>query len=98
MIVETNTKAKPVDVICQHSRDGSLTPIKIRVVDEDGVFQEYKIKGYRERSHQGTRMMPDGVYVTDKTFIFECNIEVFGHNKMIRLYYEPNSTIWKMTA
>ena len=37
---------KPIDVICQHSRDGKITPMKIRVIDEDGEYQEYKIKGY----------------------------------------------------
>ena len=34
------------DVICQPSRDGKITPMKIRVIDEDGEYQEYKIKGY----------------------------------------------------
>ena len=33
-------------VICQPSRDGKITPMKIRVIDEDGEYQEYKIKGY----------------------------------------------------
>ena len=37
---------KPIDVICQHSRDGKITPMKIRVIDEDGEYLEYKIKGY----------------------------------------------------
>jgi hypothetical protein len=37
---------KPIDVICQSSRDGKITPMKIRVIDEDGEYQEYKIKGY----------------------------------------------------
>ena len=37
---------KPIDVICQPSRDGKITPMKIRVIDEDGEYQEYKIKGY----------------------------------------------------
>ena len=37
---------KPIDVICQLSRDGKITPMKIRVIDEDGEYQEYKIKGY----------------------------------------------------
>ena len=30
------------DVICQPSRDGKITPMKIRVIE----YQEYKIKGY----------------------------------------------------
>ena len=37
---------KPIDVIYQPSRDGKITPMKIRVIDEDGEYQEYKIKGY----------------------------------------------------
>ena len=37
---------KPIDVICQPSRDGKITLMKIRVIDEDGEYQEYKIKGY----------------------------------------------------
>ena len=89
---------KTVDVICQHSRDGSIIPIRIRTVDEDGEMQSYTIKGYKDLSHQGTRSMPDGMYVTDKTLVYECNIAVFGRNRMIRLYYEPSGTVWKMTT
>ena len=91
-------RAVPVDVICQHSRDGSLIPIRVRVVDEEGEFQSYTIKGYKDISHQGTRTMPDGIYVSNNTYIFECQITVFGRPKMIRLYYEPGHTIWRMTA
>ena len=43
-------RAVPVDVICQHSRDGSLIPIRVRVVDEEGEFQSYTIKGYKDDS------------------------------------------------
>ena len=89
---------QPVDVICQHSREGKITPLKIRVVDEDGVFQEYKIKGYRDLSGQGTRTMPDGVYVTNNTLIFECNITSFGRNRTIRLYYDSSGMRWRMNA
>ena len=89
---------KTVDVICQHSRDGTVCPMRVRVVDEDGEFQTYSIKNYRDVSHQGTRELPDGVYVTDRTLVYECHITVFGRQKMIRLYYEPSGTVWKMTA
>lgn len=92
------SRAKPIDVICQHSRDGTMIPLRIRVKDDEGEYQAYTIQGYRDLSHQGTRTMPDGVYVTDKTLVFECNITVFGRKKIIRLYYEPNGTVWKMTA
>ena len=94
-----NVKAgKPVDVICMHGRDGTMVPLRIRVEDEEGEFQAYSIHGYKDLSHQGSRTMPDGVYVSDRTLVFECNISVFGRNKMIRLYYGPNSTVWIMTA
>ncbi|MCR4787702.1 MAG: hypothetical protein K5888_03860 [Lachnospiraceae bacterium] len=89
---------KAVDVICQHSRDGTVSPIRIRVVDDDGEYQTYTIKGFTDVSHRGTREMPDGVFVTDRTLVFECNIMTFGRQKMIRLYYEPSCTIWKMTV
>ena len=87
----------PVDVICQHSKDGGLIPIRIRIKDTEGAYQTYSIKEYRDLSHQGTRMMPDGVYVTDSTFVFECKITVFGAKKLIRLYYDADSMIWHMT-
>ena len=91
-------RAKPIDVICQHSRDGTLIPLRIRVRDDEGEYQTYTVQGYRDLSHLGTRTMPDGVYVTDNTLVFECSILVFGRKKMIRLYYEPGGTVWKMTA
>lgn len=86
-----------VDVICQHTRDGNLIPLRIRVKDNDGEYQTYNIKEYRNVSHQGTRTMPDGVYITDQHFAFECKINVFGVQKLIRLYYAPNQTVWEMT-
>ena len=93
-----NTDVKVIDVICQHSRDGTVIPLRVRIVDDDGEVQTYTIKGYKDVSHQGTRTMPDGMYVTDKTFVYECNIMAFGRRRMIRLYYEPSGTVWKMTA
>ena len=93
-----DSKAKPVDVICQHSRDGGIIPLRVRVRDEEGEFQTYRIQAYKDLSHRGTRENPDGVFVTDNTFVFECAITVFGLRKVIRLYYEPNNNVWKMTA
>ena len=90
--------SQAVDVICQHSRDGTLIPMRVRVVDADGDLQTYTIKGYRLLTHQGSRTMPDGVFVNDKTLIYECNIINFGTKKVIRLYYEPSGTVWRMTT
>ena len=89
---------KAVDVICQHSADGTIIPIRVRVKDEDGEYHAYTIKGYKDLSHQGTRQMPDGVYVTDRTLVYECNIITFNRKKMIRLYYKPDDVVWYMTS
>ena len=44
-------------------------------------------EAFKGLSHQGTREMPDGMYVTDRTFVYECQVLAFGRFKMIRLYY-----------
>ena len=42
-----------IDFICQHTMDGAVIPLRIRLRDEDGELQEYTIKGYRETSQYG---------------------------------------------
>ena len=44
-------KRRKVDVICQHSSDGNIMPLKIRFEDEDGQWQTYIIKEYKDISH-----------------------------------------------
>ena len=91
------SKTRNVDVICQHCRNGKVIPLRVRVPDNDGDLQTYTIKEYRDMSHGGCREMPDGVYVTDNTLVYECNIINFGRKQLIRLYYDPQNTLWKMT-
>ena len=45
VIQEKNTLA---DVICQHKIDGRIIPIKIRILDEDGEYQVYNIRSYKD--------------------------------------------------
>lgn len=89
--------ARAIDVICQHSADGTIIPLRVRFSDENGERQTFNIEGYRDLSHQGTRTMPDGVYVSNNTLIFECKIIVHNQTRIINLYYEPSGLIWKMT-
>lgn len=86
----------PIDVICQHSKDGTIIPLRIRLLDEDGEYQTFTVKGYREVFHQGVNDIPGKAYVNDKVRVFDCNITVFGRSKTITLYYEPSQTIWKI--
>lgn len=92
------SRARPIDVICQHTRNGTLIPLRIRIKDDEGEYQAYRIQGYKDLSHLGTREMPDGMYVTDSTLVFECRISVLGSTRTIRLYYDSKGTIWRMTA
>ncbi len=93
-----NEKLKDVDVICRFSREGKITPLRVKLTDEDGMRQEYTIKEYRDLSGQGARTMPDGVYVADNTYVYECRICVFERLRLIRLYFNPRSMLWKMTG
>ena len=91
-------KPKEVDVICQHSSDGSIIPLRVRMTDEDGLRQAFTIKEYKDLSHKGTRTMPDGMHVTDLTLIFQCKICVIDRERIITLYLDPPNLVWKMTG
>lgn len=85
------------DVICQHKRDGKIIPLKIRLVDEDGEFQTYQIRAYKELSSDGSYMMPNGVMATNHIWLFECKIVVFNTEKRIKLFYNAYDSKWKVT-
>lgn len=80
---------KAVDVICQHSRDGSIIPIKVRFEDEDGVTQEYKIKSYKDK--------PETTLSSKSIFPFDCKIVCFENVRTIRLTYFAYERVWKMS-
>ncbi|MCR5342095.1 MULTISPECIES: hypothetical protein [unclassified Butyrivibrio] len=86
-----------IDVICAHKADGSIIPIRIRFMTDDGEYQTFNIKGYREAEKRGARTTEDGIFVCDSGFIFECMIYVFNTKRVVRLYYDPKTnTNWKM--
>lgn len=89
---------KTIDVICQHTKDGEIIPMRIRVTDEDGVYQIFTIKEYRELPRTGTHTTPDGISVCNNTLVFECKIIVFGQTRSIRLYYDIKQTLWKIAV
>ncbi len=85
-----------VDVICQHSRDGEVIPLRLRLCDEEGELHAYTIKGYRDLSGRGAYTTQDGVYVTDRMQVFECHIQVLGRIRTVRLYYDHVRNLWAM--
>ena len=87
---------KPIDVICQINKDGSMFPIKVRLVDEDGMYQTYAIKSYRSLSGPDKYKLPNGVIATSTIFPFECKISCFGREQVIRLTYLCDQHLWHL--
>ncbi len=91
-IIEKNHK---VDVICQHNRDGSIIPIKIRVIDEDGEYQTYMIRGYRQLINSD-RDWEKHESIKKHIWKFECKILVFDKEKIITVLYNSYENLWRL--
>lgn len=85
-----------VDVICQHNSDGSMIPLQVRIRDDDGVFQTYRIKAYKDLTPSGSYVMPNSIPATAHTWQFECKIAVFSVEKRIRLFYNAYENFWRL--
>lgn len=87
---------KFADVICMHKRDGTIIPIKIRIEDDDGEFQTYKIKAYKDLTHYGNCTLPNGISISNYMWEFECKIEIFNIEKRIILHYNIRDNSWRV--
>ena len=90
-------KNRIADVICQHRRDGKIIPIKIRLEDEDGEFQTYKVQAYKDLTQYGKYVTPEGVSSVNHIWKYECKISVFGVEKRIRLHYNAFDNRWRVS-
>ncbi|MCR5733234.1 MAG: hypothetical protein K6G22_01385 [Lachnospiraceae bacterium] len=88
---------EPIDVICQHTKDGDLIPIKMRFQDDEGEYQTYKIKAYKDLYHKGNFTMPNGITASATILPYECKIDVFGKEQRIIIYYNCSDNIWRLT-
>ena len=59
---------RAVDVICQHTKEGKLIPIKLRLQDDEEEFQTYVVKAYKNLSHIGSYIMPNEITATSTIF------------------------------
>ena len=76
-----------VDVICQHKSNGEIIPIRFRLMNEDGEYENYTIKEYRPLNHKGTYTTPDGIFVSEcTTLVYECVVVVLNSKRKVRLY------------
>ena len=91
-IIERENK---VDVICQHSRDGTIIPMKLRVEDEDGEYQTYLIRSYKDVTNYGETDNQKVSIAINHMWTFECVILVFGRERRIRLLYNSFENLWR---
>ena len=84
---------KPVDVICQHCADGSIIPIKIRVQDDEQVYNVYNIKSYTAITSDKI-MLPSEVMITTDLMRYDSKIEVFGIQNRIVIHYSKSRVKW----
>lgn len=75
----SNDLGNRIDLICQHSMDGSVIPIKMRVRDEDGELQVFTVKSFRDMSEHGLQSFECKILVQNTMKL----ITIFSHN-----YYE----------
>ncbi len=85
-----------VDVICEHKSDGDVIPLKFRIMNDDGVFEAYTIKGYRQIFRKDTYTTPDGVTVGTRDRVYECRVVVLDMYKTIRLYFDTINCSWRI--
>ena len=94
--MELYEDSKLIDMICQNKTDGSIIPIKFRMIDEDGLYQEYKIKAYKDLSFKGKlfRLEDAGLVHSSGIVPFECRIESFGRDMTVKIFYNSNDRVW----
>ncbi len=85
-----------VDVICEHKADGSVIPLRFRLMNDDGVYEAYTIKGYRQIHKGETYTTPDGVTVCSVDRIFECRVLILNMYRTVRLYFNTDRCSWKI--
>ncbi len=83
---------KSLDVICQHKKDGNIIPIKIRLQDEDGLYQVFAIKSYHCINHHTKAVDPRRT----PTLMFECIIQSYERERMIGISFSFMDGLWKL--
>lgn len=92
-VIETNRLA---DVICQHNQDGTMIPLKIRILDEDGERQTYVVRAYKDLTVYGNSGKTELVTTKNHIWTFECKILVFHQEKRIRMTYNAYENSWRI--
>lgn len=74
-----------------------MTPLKVRLYDEDGERQTYQVRSYRMLDGNDKVMLPNEVTVGRSVMSYECRINVFGKDRTIRLTFSKYDSRWTLT-
>ena len=85
-----------VDVICQINADGEVKPMRFRLMNEDGVYETYTIKGYRQIFRKDVYTTPDGLTVCSSDNVYECRVLILEMYRTVRLYFNRNNCHWRI--
>ncbi len=89
-------KERKLDVYCLFRNDGIVLPIRIRMFDEDGERQDFAIHRYKLIDGAGGPCIPSAEIFQGGAVTFDCEIEVFGHRRVVRLLYTASDMHWKL--
>lgn len=91
-------KDRFVDVICQYTKDGRLIPLRVRLQDDDGLYQAYSIKSYKEISHSGEYRTPYGTISHTPHWHFLCKIQIMDKIVTTELFFNGSDNIWRIVS
>lgn len=85
----------PIDVYCHFTKDGGIIPLKIKMPDDEGELQVYKVKAYKEVPFITDSKTGIGMRTGMGNAAFECKIEIYGRIKIIKIFYIALDRAWK---
>lgn len=93
---DVDMDSKNIDVVCTFTRDKQIIPMKIRLKDEDGMYQTFAVRAYRDLSVSGNYTLGNEVVVTGvDIYAFEVKILVFGVEKTMKITYHKRENVWR---
>ena len=84
------------DVICQHTKDGVIIPMRCRLADEEAVINEYNIISSNQLEPNNDGYVSGGLFVGPYSIAYDCKIKVYDRIRLIRLLYNCNTKIWEV--
>lgn len=84
------------DVICEHTTDGTIIPLRCRFQDEEGIFTEYTLIGYNQLIPDNDGYVSDRLYVGPHAIAYDCKIKAYDRIRLIRLLYDMKKNRWEI--